>query len=279
MVTDRGTVLFHYTRLATAIEHILPTGRIKLSPLSEMRDPRESEQWFIGVSEDADQEGGTERLMSLFHSLQVAKARYKVFSLTDDSEAPPGDPLDQWTRGYAHPRLWEHYAENHCGVCLCFHKEMLLDALRQQFDRGDGSFRHRAVAYQNRRLVAHFSMQRVLKHGGDEEAVIDLFDSNADEFLFNKLRDWETEVEYRVVVSADHDEPVYGEDLLPAISYVLVGARVDPSNVQALRELCEPNGIGLRTIRWINGQPMAAPVPKPGDPPTILMAGTIPTGR
>jgi hypothetical protein len=37
-----GSRLYHYTRLSTAIEAILPDWQLRLSPFSQMRDPRES---------------------------------------------------------------------------------------------------------------------------------------------------------------------------------------------------------------------------------------------
>ena len=42
-----GECLFHYTKLSTAIELILPTWRLKMNPFSKMRDPRESKQWGL----------------------------------------------------------------------------------------------------------------------------------------------------------------------------------------------------------------------------------------
>jgi hypothetical protein len=276
-VTDRGAVLFHYTRLSTVLEHILPEGRIRLSPLSEMRDPRESGRWLFGVTKDADVEGGgTDDLAALLHHLDAAKARFKVLSLTEDSPAPPDDPYDSWTRGYGHPRLWEHYADKHNGVCICFDREPLIGTLRQQLD-GDGAlFRHRSVSYEDAQVYAHFSQQRILKLGGHKAAVDDYFASHMDELLFKKLRDWETEVEYRVVVRADHADPVYAENVWPAIKYVMLGAGVHPSYIPAFRELCEPKDIDLARILWMNGQPRAAGVPKPGDPVTVHISASFP---
>jgi len=45
----RGEWLFHYTTLEKAIELILPSLRMKLSPFTEMRDPREYEPWAPSV--------------------------------------------------------------------------------------------------------------------------------------------------------------------------------------------------------------------------------------
>ena len=50
MFESLGRSLYHYTRAATAIECILPDLQLKLSPFSEMRDPRESSDWMMGAS-------------------------------------------------------------------------------------------------------------------------------------------------------------------------------------------------------------------------------------
>jgi hypothetical protein len=38
----------HYTKATTAIEHILKSGRIRLSPFVETNDPREFKCWEFG---------------------------------------------------------------------------------------------------------------------------------------------------------------------------------------------------------------------------------------
>lgn len=42
-----GARLYHYTKLATALEDIVPNQTLKLGPFSSMRDPRESQDWAI----------------------------------------------------------------------------------------------------------------------------------------------------------------------------------------------------------------------------------------
>src|SRR5262245_34837772 len=38
-------LLFHYTSKETALEHILPTMRLRMSPYNKTRDPRENTDW------------------------------------------------------------------------------------------------------------------------------------------------------------------------------------------------------------------------------------------
>ena len=39
--------LYHYTSTKTAVERILPEGKLKFNPFSKVNDPRESKQWNI----------------------------------------------------------------------------------------------------------------------------------------------------------------------------------------------------------------------------------------
>ena len=153
-----GDYLFHYTTLATAVEHILPTRTFRMSPFSLMRDPRESHRWgYSGVGSDhfAD---------DLFEELAVRaeeqKANIKVMSLTRDVERPP--PNEIFGRGFARPRLWEQYGGDHAGVCLGFDRTALVTQLETQL-KEVGWMRHGDVEYEDAQLVApHFDLDEAL---------------------------------------------------------------------------------------------------------------------
>jgi hypothetical protein len=52
---EPGELLYHYTTLMSAVIHILPTRRMRLSPFTRMRDPREAKDWsqfMVGYDPD-----------------------------------------------------------------------------------------------------------------------------------------------------------------------------------------------------------------------------------
>lgn len=53
MFTVLGESLYHYTSAAKALAHIVPPRRLRLSPFSAMRDPRESSDWLISSTIDS----------------------------------------------------------------------------------------------------------------------------------------------------------------------------------------------------------------------------------
>jgi hypothetical protein len=60
---EHGEFFFHHTTADTAFRHILPTGELRLSPYSQMRDPLEAKAWHMGASGFVpdDDSGATER--------------------------------------------------------------------------------------------------------------------------------------------------------------------------------------------------------------------------
>jgi hypothetical protein len=81
-----GSCLYHYTRLCTVVEHILPSGRIKMNPFSRMRDPRESKELNpVGAAGPAGSTlEGTRRFPAIHAKSRRVKNQVKVLSLTRD---------------------------------------------------------------------------------------------------------------------------------------------------------------------------------------------------
>jgi DUF2971 family protein len=129
-----GSILYHYTTLATALEHIIPGRTLRLGPFSSMRDPRESHDWSVtgggyepAAYTDQDKLEDVHRWVEFNRGINELKSHVKVLSLTHDD---PGErDATEFGRGFAHPRLWEQYADDHRGVCLCFDSEKLIDRL------------------------------------------------------------------------------------------------------------------------------------------------------
>src|SRR4051812_6568338 len=122
-----GSCLYHYARLAMALEFILPSWSMRLSPFSKMRDPRESKHWGYEAPRAASMELHDEivRFGELQRLAEQLKDRVKVLSLTEDDRLDRDEGGAVFGRGFAHPRLWEHYADDHRGVCLCFDRKEL----------------------------------------------------------------------------------------------------------------------------------------------------------
>jgi hypothetical protein len=92
LLDESGSVLYHYTRLAVAIEEILPTGRMIMNPLALMRDPRESKELRPEAHAEAEVTWKPEnitRFASVLQKSSDVKQRVKVLSLTEDDRGQP----------------------------------------------------------------------------------------------------------------------------------------------------------------------------------------------
>jgi hypothetical protein len=248
-----GQYLFHYTRLATAVEAILPDRRIRLSRFSTMRDPRES-QWAFASVFMGDVPGGDRLYWEARRNIDDAKASIRILSLTEDlpSTAAP-EPFD---RGYVHPRLWEQYAGDHVGVCLCFERQALTSAVSAAVAAISGVLRHGSVDYRDGeidRRAQTFHLPTVHDRGV-RPAIEAHLDEHFDELFFTKLTDWKSEVEYRYIVRWDDEGDLF-VDISHALKAVVVGYAVSREYAPTLLAQGERMGVAIARMKWQNGRP------------------------
>ena len=138
-----GDWLYHYTTLETALVHILPRRRLRLSPFSLMRDPRESKAWVpsgAGYLDGVDDTNLLQKMADASERVNHLRNAFKLLSLTLDGPEGPGE----FERGYARSRLWELYAERGAGVCVVLNRDTAIDAIARQLE-AVGQTAHRKV--------------------------------------------------------------------------------------------------------------------------------------
>lgn len=120
--------VYHYTKIAKAVEHILYDGRLKLSTGINTNDPREYRNWDLEPHLDGDYtyEDFRRNWLDAEKSLAEAKACYKYacFCLNDF----PGQTHTRLP-GYAGLRMWAQYGENFYGVCIGFSAKCVREQL------------------------------------------------------------------------------------------------------------------------------------------------------
>ncbi len=257
---EEGKYLYHYTRLATAVEHILPTLQLRFGRFSKMRDPRET-HWAFAASFWGEDPEADEFFWIAQRRIEELKESVRVLSLTRDGANDDSDP--RFRRGYAHPRLWEQYAGNHAGVCLCFSVPELISAVGEAVARAGAQFsEHGEVMYRDREIAlpaSSFDLNAVVKVGSDP-VLLDHFDVHKHELFFTKLTDWESEIEYRFLTYWDDPGELY-VDVSSALKAVVAGHLATAQYGPTLRALCEPEDTVLARMHWQNGLPMALDFP------------------
>jgi hypothetical protein len=256
---EPGELLFHYTQAATAFEHILPGGKIRLNPYARMRDPLEAQHWpepaayFV----DAEDEEQQQRELARIAVVVQAKAAARLLSLTADADY--GDETEPFGRGYARASMWQLYGDDHQGVCLAFDREHLLSALRTELADSARIFA-KDVRYVRALQPDVLPPTPVtdLSVEGFQAAVEDYLDTNVDLLLFTKLQDWAGEQEYRFVVVRHEraDEPLlvpFGDSLRA----VICGTKLPGWQRAGGEVICrEAGNVDLLRCIWHGRQPM-----------------------
>ncbi len=251
MYGDSGRFAYHYTTANAAFAQIMHKRELRLSRLSEMRDPVENKDWVQVLFESPLWSEDDARNFEALTRQVIYDT--KILSMTVDSPDEARRP--EHARGYARPRMWEQYAENHQGVCLVFEHEDLRSQIEQEVAR----FRRAIcglVAYSDTPLAGHESARSLSipvvaidGHGDYKRGIEAHLDTHAQELFFRKLADWRTESEYRfVVVDSSSREIVinYGDTLRA----VILGERFPAWQMPGAAEVCRRSGVDLRQIRW-----------------------------
>ena len=257
--------LFHYTKAETALTHILPKRRLRLSPFVDLNDPREAKEWLFAVVSPVGVLRPGESVEVGREISEYIKGRSRVLCFCTDGSHLRRESSDvelSETLGWTHPNMWAHYAENHRGVVLVFDRQELLT---------------NCIATLRHRYHLHFGhvFYLPLDHpGGVTPLIIDYRawrDRPADEsarahleryrgwFFFTKHTDWVTEQECRIVAFGDVEQyeflPIEG-----ALSEIIVGMDASIETADRCRALGVEFGATVSRVFWRNGLPARIPI-------------------
>src|SRR4051794_29020534 len=118
--------LFHYTKRETALEHILPTGRLRFGTLPRTNDPREAVPTLFTVAGfvgDDDELTKRDPFDLIAEAGALLRDSVHLLCLTEDK--PSDVTYSRYGNGPRRARMWAQYADNHKGVCLCFDGDRL----------------------------------------------------------------------------------------------------------------------------------------------------------
>lgn len=256
-------LLYHYTNAGSAFE-ILRSRQLLMNPYSKMGDPLESLE-IPRLVRYRDEQSPDGRLPIEDARLMLGDLRdmMRILSLTSDAtgyEEPEEVPFG---KGYARPRMWEAYGENHYGVCLALDGESILNGPVREHLQGMGGTNVGPVMYSPTGFIGDRAC--VLPDiPDDERATAALFEHLTDHneaFWFLKLCDWETEFEYRLVLFPEMEGD--GRTFVSierALKAVVVGTRMSEAKQFEVRELCMELRVPTYRLVWASGRPAVEPL-------------------
>lgn len=259
---DQDRFLYHYTSAKTAIEHILKDRQLKLGRYINTNDPKETKTWqfSVGTNEKRDLSGyNFTETSERFTQALKHKTNLACFSM---DEALTGDHTrDIYARGFGKSRMWAQYADNHKGVCMVFEKSAIRKAVTAQLR--DGRFRLYGglVIYKNHLItevnnpVHGFTIDAdyLEKLGFDE--YLKLHIENYHKVLFfEKVTDWSSENEFRVVVFGEREEELF-LNIDGTIAGVLFGTDCAEEDITKIVAACDTDKTQFEQIVWKNCTP------------------------
>jgi hypothetical protein len=255
---SRGKYVFHYTKLDTALRHILSAGQLRLGPYAKTNDPRESKDWeFNWITDIPSRVPDSVRSDLSDRANAMGKRVCRVLCTTQDA-AEPHDAGPHFGRGYCHPRMWEQYAGGHSGVCLVFDKSLLNAAVGKSLGHLGQLFSGK-VLYADRTkddLHAFRLDYLTIQEDGLEIVMQRKLKQFHQTYFFQKALDWQQEEEYRWVLVGNMNTPECCYiDVLSSLKYIILGADCAEVYWPSLAFICEERAIPIGRLVWRSGQP------------------------
>jgi hypothetical protein len=255
-----GNWFAHYTTASAAFEHILPSGLLRMSPYRVMRDPVENKE---GPSL-----AGALPSDALWEAVQLAREMHqgaRLLSMTRDALDYFDGTHDWWGIGWARPRLWEQYADEHRGVCLVFQRTRFEPVVREHFRRlgvtchlGEVSYTPSGYAGSNGKVLPP-SDERFFDPDRRGEAVIEHIERHFGDFFFLKTDDWSTEYEYRAVILGQSDDYAF-VPFQDSLAAVILGEKFPAWQVLGAVHMAADHGVPILQLQWLGGRPVPAPL-------------------
>lgn len=192
--------LYHFTRLDTFLNYILPSETLMSNSLAQMNDPREYHPWGFGSVNLP-----YEKLFPGYYSDQthidcilkfgqMTKDRFQVICFSGAKH-----------NGWDNEMMWAHYADRQKGICLEFDEAALKNSINNHFP--GTRFEFQDVDYEQKitRRGPWVNWNGRLFH---EENVRNFLEALSRQVTFNKSHFWEKEDEKRLLF-LNHSERLF----------------------------------------------------------------------
>lgn len=253
-------LVYHYTSAETARDYILRNKTLKLSMYANTNDPKETKAWQFDLGTNENRDLGPYSLTKISERFSDAlKERTKVACFSMDAPPLTGNHMeDILHRGYAKPRMWAQYGENHRGVCLVFRKEPLLATVRRQVTEGlllEGNVHYRNVALVPNLTPHEFMIDFDLYESlGPIAYAHSHIKTHHRALFFEKLLDWRDESEWRIVLLSEVDKDEYVQ-YDSALVGVMHGAEIDEEVSREITEMTDDREVEHMGLTWKNSSP------------------------
>jgi len=203
--------LFHFTKLSTFLEHILPHLTIRFNSIQKTNDPFENILSISTICSPPKISGsdilGLNQQMNYLSASANSKNIIQDFKVLCFSQTSKTKNIV--TYGYNMPRMWTQYGDNHKGVCIEFDKKNLIRKVRDTFK----PVYFNNVTYRNKSVLIDYDNNKTYTDDYIKEFLI----KYRKELFFTKHNDWSGEREYRFLYIGQDEYVVFLKKCIKAI--------------------------------------------------------------
>jgi hypothetical protein len=264
VLNDDDTV-FHYTKMSTAIEHILFEKRLRFSKSIKTNDPREYNDWDLGVTEESsnNEDFLNQSVLAMNKVDQVRKSDYKLACFCSNrfpESTKSARVSDYQTRqlGYDRLRMWSQYGDKFYGVCIAFSASSVQQRLHEQLGKNAIIYADH-VAYEpdlnyKDRPIRDIKWNDINNIKDINEFANEYVRGWVKEIFFTKHVDYRDENEYRIVVHDPNNSFKYLDNIVNCFKAVLLGDRFNLVYQKLIRGFCDELNIECKRVKWLHGK-------------------------
>ena len=246
------------------MEHILDTGKIRLSIFKNTNDPKESKNWNFSMSTNSEDEDEIDRSFNEVcdQATHYVKGHCKVLCMVKDDPHITSNSIDySFQRGFSRPRMWAQYADNHSGICFIFDREKLEKTIKSALSaKGDIYFDDVTYRNFNPDQVHAFSLSHEEIQKNSLESVLnEKVKLHYKQYFFTKAEDWSSENEWRCILRGNDSEAEF-IPIKDSICGIIVGNNFPNVYVPSITHFGKKYSVEVARIHWSNGVPIILPI-------------------
>ena len=234
--------IYHYTKLSTAIEFILPLMSLRTNFLDKMNGPKENQKWSFGginvpyetmysdINFDTDNDKAHSDSMYKFGEEIKSKIQAICFVYSDIH------------KGYENEMMWAQYAENHRGICLELDTDIFIEE-----NKHIDIFKFENINYKPKKNEWFYWNKNMSKDENIDQHIKRDYES----LFLSKSHYWEKEFEKRLLILENNYCNLKIKDSLTGIYY---GLSTDFNYDVAIQQFINPEQTKTYRVYYENNK-------------------------
>jgi hypothetical protein len=261
-----NNLLFHYTKLETAMELILTAKRLRFTSFKNVNDPHERGYKSLSLNwsnrNPIDESlVDYDKYQKEVDSIRLDESKILCFSKNANSITKTrSSVLDKdlyYKTGFFKMRMWAQYGDLHRGLCLAFSRDNLVDDIKKTYTdfklyRGDIRYKDSSL---DMRQAYHIELTNDALTNFRDFFISEHLIKYRENLFFTKNTDWRDEFEYRLLLLTDNKKPDYFIDIRNSLKAVFCGLDFPDVYMRSLRNLLKFTDIEIYRLDLSNGIP------------------------